>query len=498
VIVVGCGPVGTTLAALLGGRGVRVIAIERDTDVYPLPRAAHIDHQGLRLLQEIGVLDELLPVMLLNSGIDFVTASRQTLISIPASEESVSGLPASMYFHQPVFDGKLRAAASALATVDMRLGTEMVGMLQTLDQASVTVRNPDGSFETLTAQYVVGCDGAWSSTRETAGIKLDSLQFDERWLVLDLVLHDQFDVLPDRAVGVCDPARPLTAIPMPGGRFRVEFKLFPNEDSETLQQQESVDAIISEWLPAGSATIERTAVYNFHGLVAEPWRSGRILVAGDAAHQMPPFLGQGMCSGLRDAANLAWKLDHVIRLGAPMSLLDTYEVERSPHVREIVESAVHYGRLTCITNKEQAMERDRQWLADPRSATARLPFRLPSLKPGPLVLEGGGDVFIQPQEDGTLLDDVIGRRFLVVGADADAFGTSAEWWGEQLGALVATVDSLPGSGRLAEWLESHNARVAVVRPDRYVMAAGRDLDAITSALPPMLGAAEPASSLVSG
>jgi 3-(3-hydroxy-phenyl)propionate hydroxylase len=499
VIVVGCGPVGASLAALLGLRGVHVIVIDRDLDIYPLPRAAHIDHQGLRLLQEIGALPDLRSKMLLNSGIDFVTADRQTLIRIPASEESVSGLPASMYFHQPEFDRRLREAARQLETVHMTLGAEMVGMLQSLDQVAVTVRTTDGAYKTLTAQYVVGCDGAWSPTRETAGIHLDSLDFDERWLVLDLVLHDEVKALPDRAVSVCDPGRPLTAIPMPDGRFRIEFQLFPDEDSETVLRPDSVQGIIADWLPTDAATIERTAVYNFHGLVAQPWRSGRAIVAGDAAHQMPPFLGQGMCSGLRDAANLAWKLAQVINRGAPAALLDTYELERSPHVRKIVESAVAYGRITCITDREEAAKRDRQWLADPRSAVARLPFRLPSLKPGPLVHKGGGELFIQPEENGVLLDDVIGQGFLVLAADTDALGASAEWWSDQVGALVATVDALPSSHTLADWLEVRHARVAVVRPDRYVLATGRNLDDITGALPPILGAAEASSaSLVSG
>jgi 3-(3-hydroxy-phenyl)propionate hydroxylase len=499
VIVVGCGPVGATLATLLGLRGVRVIVVERDSDVYPLPRAAHIDHQGLRLLQEMGCLDELLPTMLANAGIEFVTADHQVLIRIPANQESVSGLPASMYFHQPRFDRTLRAAAAKLPTVDLRLGADVVGILLGLDKATVTVRTENGAYETLSSLFVVGCDGAWSPTRETVGIRLDSLDFDERWLVLDLILRNGAMPLPNRAVSVCDPARPLTAIPIPENRFRIELQMFPHEDNSAIQEPDVIERLIAGWMPPGSALVERSAVYNFHGLVAEPWRSGRALVAGDAAHQMPPFLGQGMCSGLRDAANLAWKLAHVIRLGAPATLLDTYEMERSPHVRQIVESAVEYGRLTCITDPAEAALRDERWLADGRAATKRLPFRLPALTPGPLVLEGGGELFIQPRDDeGTRLDDVVGQRFLVVATEEETLGASSHWWRDAVGALVTTADSLPGSDALRKWLLLRDGGVAVVRPDRYVMAVGKSLDEITAALPPLLLAAEPDARLVSG
>src|SRR5262249_23484228 len=160
------------------------------------------------------------------------------------------------------------------------------------------------------------------------------------------------------------PARPITVIPIPEGRLRIEMQMFPHEDADAIQQPEVVERLVADWAPPGSAAVERAAVYNFHGLVASRWRSGRALLAGDAAHQMPPFLGQGMCSGLRDATNVAWKLAHVILRNAPLTLLDTYEMERSAHVRTIVEAAVEFGRLTCITDPDEAAARDVQWLSD--------------------------------------------------------------------------------------------------------------------------------------
>jgi 3-(3-hydroxy-phenyl)propionate hydroxylase len=227
------------------------------------------------------------------------------------------------------------------------------------------------------------------------------------------------------------------------------------------------------------ADIERAAVYRFHGLLAHRWRTGRVLLAGDAAHQMPPFLGQGMCSGIRDATNLAWKLDHVLRRGAPIGLLDTYQSERKPHVRHVIETAIAYGRAVCVLDPEEAAARDRLMLEDPAPPERRLRFKLNEFDPGPLVLEGGGQLFVQPSVGGRMLDDVVGQRFLVLCRDPVS-GEDAEWWASAAGALVATADSLDDeAGALRSWLDRHDADVAVVRPDRFVLAAARDLGAIT-------------------
>jgi 3-(3-hydroxy-phenyl)propionate hydroxylase len=183
-----------------------------------------------------------------------------------------------------------------------------------------------------------------------------------------------------------------------------------------------------------------------------------------------------MNSGFRDAGNLAWKLAMVVRGQADPAILDTYEVERAPHVRQIITAAIRYGRMTCTVDAALAAERDRRWREDRRPVTERMPFSLPPLEPGPLVLDGGGELFIQPGR----LDDVVGQRFLVLGRDESAFGGSREWWTNVAGALVATPGELPDpDAELTRWMERRSATSVVVRPDRYVLAAGRDLDAVT-------------------
>ena len=479
VAIVGFGPVGATLAGLLGLRGHSVVVIERDPDVFPLPRAAHIDHQGLRAIQELGLLDSLLPSMLENPGVEFVTAERELLMRIRGDQGSVSGLPASMYFHQPEFDRTLRERAGALPDVTTLIGTTAVGIEQARDDVTVYVEANDGRQRSITASWLVGCDGASSFVRTNEGIDLEDLQFDEPWLVVDLILQGE-PTLPNASLNVCDPARPMTLIPIPEGRYRFELMLLPGEDPATITRPERVFELLAGWVPPGAASIERSAIYRFHGLIARDWRRDRVLLAGDAAHQMPPFLGQGMNSGIRDAVNLAWKLDHVLEGRATDTLLDTYGLERSPHVRKIIEAAIRLGRITCTLDPEVAAERNRSILSDPRPPTERADFRLPRLEPGPLVLGGGGELFIQPTlADGRRLDDVVGQRWLVLRIGEASLGAAADWW-ESIGALVTTVPAIGDSeGALAGWLERRDVTAVVVRPDHYVLAATSDLAGVT-------------------
>lgn len=485
VVVVGFGPVGAAMAGLLGKRGIDVLVLERDYDVFALPRAAHVDHTGLRTWQEMGLLDEILPTMQANVGLDFVTARGELLARIPSDQPSASGLPSSMYFFQPMLDSLVRRSVSALPSVQVRLGCEVIDFVVGADSVQVMATSPgeDGPLE-VSARWLVGCDGAASRIRDTLGMGLEDLGFEESWLVVDLV-SKRLESGSGRAVCLCDPRRPMYSIPMPLGRHRFEFRLMEHDDPTAVLEPERIEALVNPWFTDRGYEIERAAIYTFHGLVADKWREQRVFLAGDAAHQMPPFLGQGMCSGLRDAANLAWKLDLVLRGGVRDELLDTYQEERRAHVRAVVEAAVGIGRIICTVDADAAAERDRRMLADTRPPTQRIAFTLPALRPGMLVKEGGGELFIQPSGGGVRLDGLVGQRFAVLARRADSLANgAASWWRDRMQAFVAAVGELPRDQQptVLSWLDNHDSDVVVVRPDRYVLWSGRDLESVTGEL----------------
>ena len=309
VLIVGLGPVGATLAALLSDAGVDVVAIDKSTEVYPLPRAAHFDHEIMRTFQQLGVAAAVQRHARPLTGYEFRSADGDVLLSFGAAEAvALSGWPAGFMFNQPGLERALRDKLRGSRNVRVLLGAAFERLAVTDAGAEVDVAGPDGSLR-VDARYVVGCDGASSPVREAMGIGLEDLQFDEPWLVIDAI-PGAGARLPEVNLQICDPARPTTCVLMGPGRHRWEFMLLPGERAEAVLEDDFIRDLLATW--DADVEIERKAVYRFHGLVADRWRAGPVLIAGDAAHQMPPFAGQGMCAGIRDAANLAWKLDLVL------------------------------------------------------------------------------------------------------------------------------------------------------------------------------------------
>ena len=467
LVVVGFGPTGAALAGLCARRGLAVVVVERDSEVFPLPRAVQIDHEGLRVLQELGCADELIAGSILNDGLTFLTADHRTLMSATVSPLAATGWPSSVFFHQPTFEAILRRTVVG-SGADVRLGAEVTAIDQDVDGAQVELA--DG--QTVRSRYVVGCDGARSLTRKAIDSGLRDTGFEESWLVVDLLLDGEVPGLPTRCLQVCDPSRPHTLVPMPAPRFRFEFMLLAGESEEDVHRSEVIDEMMSSWIDPERAKVERSAVYTFHGLVASTWRDRRVLLAGDAAHQTPPFLGQGMCAGMRDAANLAWKLAAVVGGSSPSALLDTYQVEREPHAQVVIDLAVGFGHLICITDPEAAQARDEAMLADD-AGEAAAPDLIPPLAQGPAIGPGGGRPSHQPSVLDKRLDDLVGPGFLLCTANPiDPASPAARWWIDRAAVLdAATVPAV------AELLEGADA--CVVRPDRYMMVRGT-IDEVTS------------------
>ena len=488
VAIVGLGPTGATLANLLGAAGLSVLVLDKETGVFPLPRAIHFDGEVLRILQNAGLRDEVLAIARPGTqGMHFVNAAGETLLVRGGTAAlGPHGGANNYYFHQPELEAVLRAALPRYPKVQVRLGHELVALAQDDDGVTLTVRErADSTQSLLRARYVVGCDGARSPVRQHMGTPMVDLGLRQPWLVFDVVLNSPVQ-LPDHTVQYCDPARPMTYCNVVGNRRRWEIMVLPDDDREALVQPESLWKLVAPWVRPDQATLERAAIYTFHSVIAQGWRDGRLLLAGDACHQTPPFLGQGMCAGIRDAANLAWKLEAVIAHQAPPALLDTYESERAPHVRALIELAVRLGNIIQTTDPRLAAERDARFAAG-RPEIFELPPQMlgrgafDEAAPG----SPAGRPFPQPRlPDGRLLDELLGRRSAVIGrADALAAACPAtlERW-RRAGAIVIDQPAAP----LSDWLEAHHAHAVILRPDRYIVGVARtgaELDRISQFLP---------------
>jgi 3-(3-hydroxy-phenyl)propionate hydroxylase len=388
-------------------------------------------------------------------------------------------------FNQPGLERALRAKLEVSPLADVRLGACLAGVSVTAEGVEARVEEAEDPL-LIKARFLVGCDGASSGVRETIGGGLEDLEFDEPWLVVDVIPRPG-STLPEVNLQICNPDRPITCVQSGPGRHRWEIMLRPGEVHETVLNDGFIRAELAKF--GVDVEIERKAVYRFHGLIARRWRRGPVLIAGDAAHQTPPFAGQGLCAGIRDAANLAWKLNGVLQGDGGETLLDTYQTEREPNVRAYIQHAIDMGRVVCTTDPEAARRRDERMLAARR---AGLPAILPAAPPplsGPCVLDGApgaGEVFPQPvSEDGGALirlDDRLGLHSWLIGTPPRTAPPPGVDCVSLQDPRIA-----PFRAALAAWLERHEAPAVLVRPDRYIFGSC-DPDRLTRAWSSALGA----------
>ncbi|WP_321814870.1 MULTISPECIES: bifunctional 3-(3-hydroxy-phenyl)propionate/3-hydroxycinnamic acid hydroxylase [unclassified Paraburkholderia] len=435
VVVVGYGPVGQTLSILLGQRGYKVAVYDRWPSLYPLPRAVFHDHEIRRMFHAMGIGQDVESISQPSATYQWFNADWKTLVEIDWSSESISDGPVGYLFNQPSLEALLDRRAKALPTVSVHQGWEAIELHQHADHCELTLERitmqdgkvtRSGETQTVKAKYVIGADGANSFVRKTVGIDFEDLGFQEDWLVIDLKPHDgvKLDV-PD--IGQwCNPQRPTTMVPGGPGYRRWEFMRLPHESREAMQQPEKVWELLAPWVGPEQATLVRYALYTFRSLIADNWRRGRVLIAGDAAHQMPPFMGQGMCSGLRDAWNLAWRFDLVLRDIAPPSLLDGYTPERRPQVRAVIDASIAMGQVVCTSDPVKAAQRDAAYLGG--NVPPLPPF--PGLTDGLIVhtqnsadggIAGQLGVHGQVRNRGRTMrfDDAVPTGFQVIGLDVD-------------------------------------------------------------------------------
>ena len=516
VAVIGFGPVGATLAALLGRRGLRVAVFDKSEQIYPLPRAFALDHEALRVFQEIGIAGSLAPHMTPYRPTIYQGSDGEPIQHFDMGQSPYPlGWAPSYTFNQPALEASLREAVGQLPGVSVHLGHEVLQLSQSADQALLGVRRADGTEAQLRARYVVGCDGGTSPTRKQMGLKLKSLDFDEPWIVVDMhVDEDKLDRLPATNVQYCHPSRPCTYVVGPGTHRRWEFLLLPHEAEQREMPAESIWQLLAPWLTPADARIWRAATYRFHAVVLEQWRQGRVLLAGDSAHQMPPFLAQGMCQGLRDAVNLAWKLQWVLEQRAPESLLDSYGDERGPQVEAVTATVKRLGQIICERDPVRAAERDRRLRAE-QGGQVRMQLRqslLPGVHHGMIDCDElpAGTPF--PQAIGSMaagaapqmMDDLLPHGFRLVlrhAPDAAALRALREP-AAALDAQLLCIDAAAASsgvatlveadGILAAWFERHQCKAALVRPDHLVYGVARsaeDIEALMRRACKALGAA---------
>jgi len=493
VVIVGAGPTGLTAATLLGQYGVECLVLDRWESVFPQPRAVHLDDEVYRVLARMGVAGQFAAISWPCRGLRLLGRDLRVLAEFRrGTATGRHGYPEANMFDQPVLEGILRANLGRYETVTVRGNSEVAGVVQ--DGAGrVWVEVTDrvtGREDSILAEYVLGCDGANSLVRAAIGACLQDLHLEQRWLVVDV--DTDADLAQWEGVHqLCDPHRAGTYMRVGATRYRWEFRLGAGESGDDFRDPGRLHPLISPWtgdVPLDRLRLVRVAEYTFRARLADRWRDDRMFLLGDAAHLTPPFIGQGMGAGVRDAANLAWKLAGVLDGTLPERVLDTYQAERKPHARALIRLATFVGMAMTeggeLGNLLRRLVAPRLRLV-PGVSRLVLSSETPALR--------GGELVVRPRlrrslagrlcpnavlEDGRRFDDVAGARFAVV-TTAAASAEQSDGVAQRGGVLVPA----PPGTELHRWLRRGHATAAIVRPDGTVLRAGRDLSALCAALP---------------
>lgn len=505
VVVVGYGPTGMLAAILLGRAGHRVAVIERYTTLYNLPRVGIVHDDVLRMFQEIGCIESIWPETKFLPVYELAKHGR-VLLSSEVAPRATHGWPEYISIYQPAFEKQLDIAVRAESAIDLMLGLTAIAIEQSNDSAVVTARAQDGTTRAVEGRYVIGADGGNSLVREALGIRYENLGFDQDWLVIDAKEKRARPGLPAMRQ-FCEPEQPGVTLYMGPHHRRWSFMIFPDESPIEAVKPERVWRRLDR--PEGATPDEfeliRVASYKFQSLYAEQWRIGRIFLAGDAAHQMPPFLAQGLCSGFRDAHNLAWKLDLVLKGTAASDLLDAYEAERGPNARATIIESMRVGQHVNERDPDKVRQRDEQLLlmqaakAHTNGQKQLIAFRVPGFTGGFMArgMPAAGDAFPQARvrEDREgLFDDIAGRGFLILARGPDPMTAlppeDRELWRRLNGGIVRL--DVPGGiadveGRYNAVMDAYGCDVIVKRPDYYIFGACRTVDELPGLMADLRG-----------
>ena len=499
IVIAGAGPVGVIAAILLARRGLPSLIVERHAEPYGLPRAVHIDDEVFRALQDVGIAAEFEAISRPFPGMRLLDASYRTMAEFERSiEPGINGYPQANFFDQPDLERILREALATYPLIELRTSTELVSVEHSDQQVRVLVRDlATGREEWITAPALLGCDGANSTVRELIGSDIEGMGYEERWCVVDARCEEQLPVWSGM-YQVCDPTRATTFGQIGQHRYRWEFHLDEGEQSSDILEESTLRSLVAPVLgdvDFASLDFIRSAQYTFRAQVADQWRSGRVFLLGDAAHLTPPFVGQGLCAGIRDAINLAWKLDFVLERGAPEDLFETYQAERKPHAKKFIRLAMLVGwAMTGGQDRAAVVRKGALAVATriPGFSNVVVNQAAPPVTGTPLVRRSRigrsvcGALMPQPwvvhEGRRVRFDEVLGNDFAVVVRGTP--GWDERYLAERLGARVVSVVS-SGSGTALEgvavvedvddvlipWMTKRDLDIIIVRPDRIVLDA---------------------------
>ena len=484
IIIVGLGPVGALLANLLGKFNFNVLVLEQKKEIHPSPRAIHFDGEVMRIFQNAGLASEVKKIARpSHKGMHFIGSKNETLFV----RKGVDGLgdqcwENSWYFFQPDLEKVLRGGITRYPNINVKLG-EMVSDIDNQGSTiSVSASSSKGDKNDYQGRYLIGCDGARSIVSKELPAEIEDLGLDEQWLVIDLKGEDssiRFKTLPDHTIQHCDPERPMTRCYISSSRRRWEIMVMPDDDIEEIVNEECIWPILSPWIKPEDATIERVQIYTFHSIIRDSWIKDNIILVGDSAHQSPPFLGQGLCAGIRDASALAWRLGLLLEGKLTPDSIVAYAEERKSHVREYIDLAVKCGKTIKTGDPQLITSYFEQKTTNQNNVFA---FPKPQLGSGDWMQGPSPLGQISPQfvmDSGGLSDDEALYRFILIiksnlgVKDDKALNKIIKDW-----KIKVIVENKSAN----KWLDSFNVEAVLIRPDRYVYGLASKLENIYDVL----------------
>ena len=460
VAIVGFGPTGGTLANLLALQGFSILIIEKEKSFYPLPRAVHFDDEIMRVFQTIGITDKFLKHTIINKGTKFVNSKNRVVLDWPRPRSvTENGWYPSYRFHQPDLERKLRRRLKDFKKVSIMQNTKVNSLKEEKNSVKICIENINNNkISEIRAKYIIGCDGARSTIRKQIKAKFQNLGFTQKWAVVDLILKKNKKELPDRTIQYSNSKRPATYCRNVGKRRRWEFAINNNESEKKVLSNSYIWNFLKPWLKPSEALIERKTIYTFQSAISKKWKKGRVFLAGDAAHLMPPFMGQGMCAGVRDASNLAWKIAYCLKNNHSEKLLNTYQSERYSNVIEYIKTTVKMGEFVNAVGTSN--------ITGEVSSTPNGQKSMKSIKPklgkglGKINDKNRGKIFPQFKlKNGKSLDNKFFDKPLLI---------ISSKYKKKLPKKINYINSNTAKG-LNEYMLNLKIDAFVVRPDRFIL-----------------------------